>query len=140
MVGGSYYALSGGYNWQVLLVSLIPFFLVNNLLLLNQFPDLHADRDAGRKHILTRYGYRFSSRVYLLFLLLAALVLIASVAFDVVSAYSLLGLIVIAMGVPVYRAAARERSNFSSLVPYMGANVGIVLALPAIVGTTLFCC
>ncbi|MCK5360628.1 MAG: prenyltransferase, partial [Gammaproteobacteria bacterium] len=42
MVGGSYFALTGSYTKEVFLVSLIPFFLVNNLLLLNQFPDVSA--------------------------------------------------------------------------------------------------
>ena len=36
--------------------SLVPFFLVNNLLLLNQFPDVAADRQAGRRHLLVQHG------------------------------------------------------------------------------------
>ena len=61
MVGGSYFALTGSYNKEVFLVSLIPFFLVNNLLLLNQFPDVTADREAGRKHILIQHGFKAGS-------------------------------------------------------------------------------
>jgi 1,4-dihydroxy-2-naphthoate octaprenyltransferase len=137
MVGGSYFALTGSYNKEVFLVSLIPFFLVNNLLLLNQFPDVTADREAGRRHILIQHGFKAGSLVYLLFLLLAALVLIASVYLGILPLYSLSGLLVIAVGAPVYRAASHNSSNITTLLPYMGANVGMVLLMPVLLGAIL---
>ena len=39
MIGGAYYVLSGHFSLAVTLGSIVVFFLVNNLLLLNQFPD-----------------------------------------------------------------------------------------------------
>ena len=138
MVGGSYFALTGSYNKDVFLVSLIPFFLVNNLLLLNQFPDVTADREAGRKHLLTQHGFKSGSLVYLLFLLLAALVLIASVYLDILPLYSLSGLLLIAIGVPIYKAANNTDSDTAPLIPYMGANVGMVLLIPVLLGAILF--
>jgi len=48
MVCGSEFALSGAYSWCGLLAALPVFFLTNNLLLLNQIPDLDADRRVGR--------------------------------------------------------------------------------------------
>ncbi len=137
MVGGSYFALTGSYNKEVFLVSLIPFFLVNNLLLLNQFPDVTADREAGRKHILIQHGFKPGSLVYLLFLLLAALALIASVYLGILPLYSLSGLLLIAVGVPVYRAVSKDSSNITALIPYMGANVGMVLLIPVLLGAIL---
>jgi 1,4-dihydroxy-2-naphthoate octaprenyltransferase len=138
MVGGSYFALTGSYNKEVFLVSLIPFFLVNNLLLLNQFPDVSADREAGRRHLLTQHGFKSGSLVYLLFLLLAALTLIASVYLGILPLYSLSGLLLIAIGVPVYRAAYNTGSDVAPLIPYMGANVGMVLLIPVLLGAILF--
>jgi 1,4-dihydroxy-2-naphthoate polyprenyltransferase len=67
MVLGTHMALSGqldGIAWKL---GLIPFFLVNNLLLLNQFPDIEADRSVGRRTLPIVYGERFALRVYLLF-------------------------------------------------------------------------
>jgi 1,4-dihydroxy-2-naphthoate octaprenyltransferase len=138
MVGGSYFALTGTYNKEVFLVSLIPFFLVNNLLLLNQFPDVSADRAAGRRHILTQHGFKSGSLVYLLFLLLAALALIASVYLGILPLYSLSGLMLIAIGIPVYKAANNTGTNVAPLIPYMGANVGMVLLIPVLLGAILF--
>ena len=138
MVGGSYFALTGSYNKEVFLVSLIPFFLVNNLLLLNQFPDVSADREAGRRHLLIQHGFKSGSLVYLLFLLLASLALIASVYLGILPLYSLSGLLLIAIGVPVYKAANNTDSNIAPLIPYMGANVGMVLLIPVLLGAILF--
>ena len=137
MVGGSFFALTGSFNKEVFLVSLIPFFLVNNLLLLNQFPDVRADREAGRMHLLIQHGFKSGSLVYLLFLLLAALALIASVFLGVLPLYSLSGLLVMAVGVPIYRASISGDSNIGKLLPYMGANVGMVLLTPVLLGTFL---
>jgi 1,4-dihydroxy-2-naphthoate octaprenyltransferase len=47
MVMGTHFVLTGQYSWGVFLVSMLPFFLVNDLLLLNQFPDTDADRSVG---------------------------------------------------------------------------------------------
>lgn len=137
MVGGSFFALTGSYNKEVFLVSLIPFFLVNNLLLLNQFPDVSADKGAGRRHLLIQHGFEAGSLVYLLFLLLAALALIASVYFSILPLYGLSGLLVIAVGVPIYRASITDGSNIGKLLPYMGANVGMVLLTPVLLGAFL---
>jgi len=138
MVGGSYFALTGTYSAEVFLVSLIPFFLVNDLLLLNQFPDVYADREAGRRHLLIVHGIRAGSNIYLLFLLLAALALIFSVYLGTLPLYSLSGLLLIALGVPIYQAASKHDTRIDTLLPYMGKNVGMVLLTPVLLGVSLF--
>jgi 1,4-dihydroxy-2-naphthoate octaprenyltransferase len=75
MVLGTELALSGQISRAGVWASLLPFYLVNNLLLLNQFPDLQADRQAGRRHFPIRHGLAVSSRVYLGFVLAAMLVI-----------------------------------------------------------------
>jgi len=47
------------------MASLVPFFLVSDLLLLNQFPDAAADERVGRKHIPILIGRRASSFIHL---------------------------------------------------------------------------
>ena len=49
MVIGTHLILTGGYRWLSCLISLVPFLLINNLLLLNQYPDISADAAVGRK-------------------------------------------------------------------------------------------
>ena len=69
MVMGTDFVLTGAYSQTAFIASLVPFFLVNNLLLLNQFPDVEADRGIGRKHFPIIVGTRISAFVYGAFLL-----------------------------------------------------------------------
>jgi 1,4-dihydroxy-2-naphthoate octaprenyltransferase len=50
LVLSTHFALTGTFTLQAFIASLVPFFLVSNLLLLNQFPDVEADRSVGRRH------------------------------------------------------------------------------------------
>jgi len=79
MVMGTDFSLTGQYSRTAFVASLVPFFLVNNLLLLNQFPDVEADRSIGRKHLPIVIGRRASSWVYILFLLLTYASIVAGV-------------------------------------------------------------
>lgn len=39
-------------------------FLAFNLLLMNEFPDIEADREGGRKNLIHRFGRRVATRIY----------------------------------------------------------------------------
>ncbi|MDY6943613.1 MAG: prenyltransferase, partial [Pseudomonadota bacterium] len=76
MVVGSHVTMTGEYSRLPWLVSLVPFFLLNNLLLLNQYPDINADSNVGRRTFPIVFGTTISNTVYALFFLTAyALVL-----------------------------------------------------------------
>ncbi len=72
--------------------TLVPFFLVSNLLLLNQFPDLEADRSAGRRHLPIVLGRPSSSQVFGAFLAFAYVSLIIGVTSGTLAPVVLLGL------------------------------------------------
>lgn len=126
------YALTGSYSRTAFVAALVPFFLVNNLLLLNQFPDVEADRTVGRKHFPILLGRRASSFIYNLFLLLTYLTIIGGVALKYLPAASLLGLGTILLAVPAGRGAFRYADDIPHLVPFMGLNVMINLLTPVL--------
>ncbi len=64
MVMGTDFVLTGCYSWTSFVASLVPFFLVSNLLLLNQFPDVEADKGVGRHHFPIAIGREASVRLY----------------------------------------------------------------------------
>lgn len=77
MVVGAHLALGADLNGSVVLASLLPFFGVNNLLLLNQLPDVEADRRVGRRNWPIVFGTRASVRLYgAMLLLMVACVLV----------------------------------------------------------------
>ena len=138
MVMGTDFVLTGNYSLTALMASLVPFFLVSNLLLLNQFPDVEADRSIGRRHFPIIIGRRNSSLIYALFLLFAYLVIIFAVYFEVLPKISLLGLLTILLAVPAGIGAYRFAEDINKLMPYMGLNVIINIATPVLVAVGLF--
>lgn len=137
MVIGTHVALTGSYSWTALVASLIPFFLVSNLLLLNQFPDVEADRNVGRRHLPIVIGRRASSLLYVGFLVMAYLVLIGGVYSQYLPKASLIGLATAALAVPVSIGAYRYADNVTKLIPSMGLNVAINIFTPVLVSIGL---
>ncbi len=138
MVMGTDFALTGEYSWTALVGSLVPFFLVSDLLLLNQFPDAEPDRHVGRRHYPIAIGRRASSVVYGAFLLLNYLSIIAGVLLDLLPAASLLGLSTLIVAVPTARNAYVHADDLQELVPSLGMNVIINIATPVLVAVGLF--
>lgn len=137
MVMGTDFVLTGAYSWTALIASLVPFFLVSDLLLLNQFPDVEADKTVGRKHFPIFAGAKISSLIYGAFLLLAYLSIILGVAWKYLPAASLLGLITIGIAIPAFLGAYRYGNDARKLAPFMTMNVLINLATPVLVAAGL---
>lgn len=70
VVTGSYYGQAGFISPASLFLSLVPGALVSALLYINQYPDYHDDRLAGKKTLVVRLGLQPS--LFLLYLFLAA--------------------------------------------------------------------
>ena len=137
MVLGTHFVLGGNLYGQTFFISLIPFFLVNNLLLLNQYPDVEADRQAGRRHFPIVFGKRISNRVYGLFSLFASCVLVLCVYLGYLPAVSLIGLISMGLAIPVYMAIMKYADDTAKLIPYLGMNTMVVILTPILISGTL---
>ena len=138
MVNGTYFALTGGYSLSVLLASIIPFFLVSNLLLLNQFPDAEQDCIVGRKHLPIIVGKRMSAIIYNLFLLGCYLDIAIGTALGYLPPWSMLGLATAILAIPAGISAFRDRDDVGKLIPAMGMNVLINIITPILVSIGLF--
>jgi 1,4-dihydroxy-2-naphthoate octaprenyltransferase len=138
MVMGSAFALSGAYSWTAFVASLVPFFLVSNLLLLNQFPDAEADRTVGRRHLPIEAGRPTSAVVYALFLLATYLSIAAGVALGLLPGWALLGLASLPLAIATARGALRYADNMPRLAPFMGFNVLLNILTPLLTAIGLF--
>jgi 1,4-dihydroxy-2-naphthoate octaprenyltransferase len=130
MVMGTDFALTGAYSWTSFVASLIPFFLVSNLLLLNQFPDVEADRSIGRKHYPIQIGRIKSSRIYLALLVMPFVVILLGAAIGIFPLTGLLGLLGLVLVVPIFKGVVSHADDTEGLLPTMGKNVMINLLLP----------
>lgn len=138
MVMGTAFVLSGHYSWSAFMASLAPFFLVCNLLLLNQFPDVEPDRSVGRRHLPVLIGRRACSLIYGTFLLLTYLSLVLGVTLGCLPKPCLLGLFTFPLAAWLFLGALRHADDVPSLLPFMTWNVVNVLATPALMAIGLF--
>jgi 1,4-dihydroxy-2-naphthoate polyprenyltransferase len=138
MVMGTNFCLTGSYSWISLVASLVPTFLVSNLLLLNQFPDVDADKSIGRKHFPITIGRQASAVIYGIFLLLTYASVLVGVILGLLPHYSLLALITAIPAWKAYQGAYQNAENIPALIPSMGLNVVINLTTPILLAVGLF--
>lgn len=138
MIQGAYVALTGGYSWTAAAASLVPFFLVNNLLLLNQFPDVEADRAVGRRHILVTSGPRVGAKWYAVLMVLAFVSMPLGVLAGWLPVGALLGLLALVVAVPNVQAVLTHAQAVDRLLPAMGRNVLINLATPVLMAVGMW--
>jgi 1,4-dihydroxy-2-naphthoate octaprenyltransferase len=137
MVVGTHFALTGEYSPSALAASFVPFFLVSNLLFLNQFPDVDADRSVGRRNYPVVIGRKKSSLIYGAFLLLAFVSIVVGVVLGYLPRASLIGLAAVAIAVPAAAGAYRYADDIRRLAPAMGLNVALNIATPVLVAIGL---
>jgi 1,4-dihydroxy-2-naphthoate octaprenyltransferase len=137
MVMGTDFVLTGTYTWTAFIASCVPFFLVNNLLLLNQFPDVVADSAVGRKNFPIIIGRRPSSLIYSAFLVLTYASIALGVKYGLLPDMALLGLITIVLAIPAGVGAYLHADNIKGLIPFLGMNVLINILTPVLVAVGL---
>lgn len=132
MVWGTAIALTGKLPLAALWASLPAFFLVNNLLLLNQFPDVEADRSVGRNHLPIRYGRKTAAWAFTLFLVTTYLCIFAAVITGGLASGALWALATILLAVPTVYGVLRHADSLDSLQGYLGFNVALTLSTLAL--------
>lgn len=137
MVLGSYFVWTGGFSWLASLLSLVPFFLVNNLLLLNQVPDLKADKSAGRFNLLMKVGLMQSMNFFIAFMVLAFLSLLVAVVVFHLPYFTWIAFFGALLAIPMIKIIIQLPVSIDKLMPALTMNVIINLLVPAFIGIGL---
>lgn len=130
MVLGTQSVLAGQLSASAALLALVPFCLCNNLLLLNQFPDIDADRSVGRLTLPMLLGRQRAVTVLGAQWLLAFAGLLGCVLAGWVPAGAALGLLGAVPALRAWRLLRRDAESPDSLLPAMGLNVAVSVATP----------
>jgi len=138
IVMGTHFALTGTYTWTSFVASLLPTCLVSNLLLLNQFPDVEADRSIGRKHYPILIGNKASSMIYGALLALGYISVIAGILLRLLPLFSALALLTSFLAWRAYQGSRQNSENIPALIPSMGMNVIINLLTPVLLAIGLW--
>lgn len=137
MIWGAQIALIGEITTNAILMSWVLFFLVNNLLLLNQLPDVNADRNAGRRHFAIVYGAQHSHRLYLAGLILAWLPIEWGLIANDWPWFSALVVIGFLAGLWIHHQVRHYFDHPKKLLPALGLNVAVTLLIPFLLSIVL---
>ncbi|MCG6865362.1 MAG: prenyltransferase [Thiogranum sp.] len=137
MVVGTQVVLTGTYAPLSWLVSLVPFFLVNNLLLLNQYPDIEADASVGRRHFPIVFGVRASNIVYAVFALAAYAVVLYLAVDGYISRLGLIALIPLVFSLFTLTGAVKHMSRIGEHAQYLAANVAAAILTPMLLALAM---
>ncbi|OGO40259.1 MAG: hypothetical protein A2147_11325 [Chloroflexi bacterium RBG_16_57_8] len=130
---GAYFVQANEYTIPALIASVPSGFLVYNLLLLNEFPDIEADKTAGRRTLPITEGRKKASRVYSAVTIAVYVWIVAAVALRQMPVFSLIALLTLPLAVKAIRGALRSE-DLGKLVPAMASNVMVVLLTQLLLG------
>ncbi|WP_136067255.1 prenyltransferase [Modicisalibacter radicis] len=138
MVLGSLVALGGHVDGMALLGSGVALLLVSELLLINQFPDVEADRRIGRRHLPIVLGLPRAS-LWVAVLLLGAYAMIAmGRAAQLLPAGAWLAWLTLPAALWVALRLPRALDDRRALMRVMGVNVATLLATLALLSAGFF--
>jgi len=137
MVVGTHLVLAGENALTPWLAALIPFFLVNNLLLLNQYPDIAADKSVGRNHFPIAFGVKASNYAYSIQFLSAYAAILLGVIFGYFPKLSLIALLPIILSLYSMTGAFKYAEQIGQHTQYLGANVASTLLSPLLLGISI---
>jgi len=134
MVVGTYFTQTGEYSLAAGLASLVPGFLVSNLLLLNQFPDIEADKVAARRHLPIAFGRQFSARVYAALMIATYVSMAVAVSFSVLPLTALIGLLALPLAAKTVTGVLKNYDDTEKLLPFLGLNIQVILLTTLLTG------
>ena len=136
---GFYFIQAGRYDWTVLIASIPSGILVHNLLLLNEFPDVAADRKGGRKTIPVSFGLDAAAKFFMLATVAVYVWIIGCVLATlltgkvVMPVYCLIVLFTLPWAIKAMQGS-KEYHDRSRLVPALGDNVKFILFTQVLLG------
>jgi len=130
---GAYFVQTADYTWPALIAAIPSGILVHNLLFLNEFPDVEADKTADRKTMPITMGKGKSSIVYAVLMVTVYLWIIAWVVAGEMPVGSLLALLTFPFTIKAIRGA-RKYQDMTKLMPAMASNVLVVLLTQFLMG------
>jgi len=130
---GMYFVQMGAYTFPAVIASIPSALLVHNLLLLNEFPDAEADRQANRKTLPITIGKDKAAIFYAVVALAVYVWVIGWVAARVMPIWTLLALLTLPFTIKAINGA-RHHDDPSRLMPGMASNVMAVLLTQLFIG------
>jgi 1,4-dihydroxy-2-naphthoate polyprenyltransferase len=131
---GASFIQTGHYSTAAFAVAVPAGLLTFNLLLINELPDLEADRKGGRRNLVTAFGPEPAGKLYSVLMASVYVWIVAAVALKLIPAYALIALLTIFIAWKPMTWTWSHVGNKEAMVPALGANVAANLATQALLG------
>jgi len=130
---GAYFIQTGNYTFSVVAAAVPPWILVHNLLLLNECPDVEADRGGGRKTLPIILGMRRATILYSALTVAVYAWIVGFVIGGVMPLFCLVALATLPVAAKAIQGAL-SHSDERKLVSAVGQNVVVVLLTQVLIG------
>ncbi len=135
---GSSWLLSGALHGIDLLIALVVGLLASNLLLLNQIPDIEADRRVGRRHLAIKVGARRAAMIHAIASALVFALLAYGLLSDRLPLTAMLALIPAGLLPALLARTLGQQLAMPRLIQALAMNVAMTLLLPILLGLGLW--
>jgi 1,4-dihydroxy-2-naphthoate octaprenyltransferase len=132
MAVGGYFIMAGRYSVSGLVPAVIPGVLGATLLFINEFPDVKADREVGRRNLVMKLGLESASKVYGLLVASIYAWVVACILLDLMPLTMLVVFMTLPLGLKAARGARESYDDIPALIPALGANVMWILSTTAL--------
>lgn len=122
---------------EVWLIAIPPGILTSLLLLLNEFPDVDADKAGGRKHLVIKYGKKSAARIYAVSMIITFLIILLLPLAGISSFWLYLALIPLPVALKATSITLKSGHDMDKLVPAMGMNVMVVLGTDLLIAISV---
>jgi 1,4-dihydroxy-2-naphthoate octaprenyltransferase len=130
---GAYFIQTTAYTIPAVIAAIPSGILVHNLLLLNEFPDVEADKKAGRRTMPILIGKTRTWMVYSALTVLVYLWIIGWVIAGKMPLFALIALLTLPLAIKAI-IGGQKHEDMSQLVPAMANNVMVVLLTQFLLG------
>jgi 1,4-dihydroxy-2-naphthoate octaprenyltransferase len=130
---GTYFIQTTAYSLPAVIAAIPSGILVHNLLLLNEFPDVEADRNAGRRTMPILIGKTKAWMVYTALTIVVYLWIIGWVIAGIMPVFSLIALLTLPFAIKAI-IGSKKHDDMNQLVPAMANNVNVVLLTQFLLG------
>ena len=125
-VMGAYFVHTGEYTLTAFIASMPSYFLVHNLLLLNEFPDVEADVTVNRRTLPIVIGKKRAAYFFSLYTMLVYIWVVWAVTYHYMPVFTLLSLLTLPIAVHVIKGSFRY-DDMEIFLDAMKKNVLLVL-------------
>ena len=117
MTLGAFYVQTQQLPWEVVLVSLPVALLISAVLFINEFPDLDADKEAGKHTLVVRLGKKKSASAYAVLMGIIYFAIIIPAVFGYTSLHSLVALASFPLAIVSTRTVLSNYDSSMGLIP-----------------------